>query len=35
MGCDIGQGYHFARPLSGDDMGKWLRRPGSRVLAAA
>jgi len=35
MGCDIGQGYHFARPLSFDDMGKWLRRPGSRVLAAA
>ena len=35
MGCDIGQGYHFSRALSQDDMVKWLRRPGGRLLVAA
>ncbi len=35
MGCDIGQGFHLARPLTFDDLGKWLRRPGSRMLAVA
>ncbi len=25
MGCDIGQGYHYARPASGPAMTTWLR----------
>ena len=25
MGCDIGQGYHFARPMPPDQLAEWLR----------
>ena len=25
LGCDMVQGYHLSRPLSVDDLGKWLR----------
>jgi EAL domain-containing protein (putative c-di-GMP-specific phosphodiesterase class I)/GGDEF domain-containing protein len=33
MGCDMGQGYHFARPMPACDLSAWLRRPGARASA--
>jgi len=35
MGCDLGQGYGLARPLSGESIGKLLRRRHSLVAAMA
>ena len=28
MGCDVGQGYYFARPLPADDLTRWLASQG-------
>jgi diguanylate cyclase (GGDEF)-like protein/PAS domain S-box-containing protein len=39
LGCDLGQGYHFAKPMDGDAMLEFLRTHGAsspvRELAAA
>jgi len=32
LGCDLGQGYHFSRPMAGDDVAAWA---AGRALAAA
>lgn len=32
-GCDMGQGYHISRPLSGEAMTGWLRTGAQRNLA--
>jgi diguanylate cyclase (GGDEF)-like protein len=26
LGCDLAQGYHFSRPMPGDQFGRWLER---------
>ncbi|MDQ3854902.1 MAG: EAL domain-containing protein [Chloroflexota bacterium] len=31
LGCEFGQGYHFAKPLSGEETAKLLQRSGLRV----
>jgi diguanylate cyclase (GGDEF)-like protein len=28
MGCRIGQGYHFGRPRTGEEMGRWFEERG-------
>jgi EAL domain-containing protein (putative c-di-GMP-specific phosphodiesterase class I) len=28
-GCNEGQGYFICRPLGGDDLAAWIRRPGA------
>jgi diguanylate cyclase (GGDEF)-like protein len=34
FGCDLGQGYHFARPMPADAFEVWLREAETRRLAA-
>ena len=34
LGCDRAQGYLLSRPVSGDDMTRWLQRTQSRTTAA-
>ncbi len=35
FGCDVGQGYHFARPMAADAFEAWLRDSETRRLARA
>ena len=39
LGCDIGQGFHYVRPMPADAFTDWLRRqparPGTGALARA
>ena len=34
LGCDIAQGYHFARPMPADDVVEWLRTSGRQTRVA-
>ena len=27
LGCDLGQGYHWSRPLPPDELAHWLEAP--------
>lgn len=29
LGCDVAQGYHLSRPISGDAIVEWMRRPSA------
>ncbi len=31
LGCDYGQGYHIAKPMSKDDFGNWLKNYKSQI----
>jgi EAL domain-containing protein (putative c-di-GMP-specific phosphodiesterase class I) len=31
MGCRIGQGYHFGRPRSGEEMSRWFEDKGGEA----
>ena len=35
FGCDVAQGYHYARPMPPDEVASWLRDSGIDAMAAA
>ncbi len=37
LGCHLGQGYHFGRPMAGDDLMAWVadRRPRRLCVSAS
>ena len=35
LGCDCGQGYHYARALPAEDLRQWLASPRSGLLPSA
>jgi EAL domain-containing protein (putative c-di-GMP-specific phosphodiesterase class I) len=35
MGCDVGQGYYFNRPLHPDQVAALLRQPAAKELELA
>ncbi|WP_344617179.1 putative bifunctional diguanylate cyclase/phosphodiesterase [Dactylosporangium salmoneum] len=35
LGCDIAQGYHYARPMPGPDLDRWLQEQRAAIPAAA
>ena len=35
LGCDVAQGYHLGRPMSGPELGRLLAGPGSDVVRPA